>query len=588
MQTNEGFRKIEIKTQLCVIGGGLAGMIAAISAARHGTKVVLIHDRPVLGGNASSEIRMWALGAHGTNMRETGIFEEILLENMYRNPERNFSLWDSVLYEKAKFEPNITLLLNCSCCDCETKKSRIIAVTGWQLTTYTFIHVTADLFADCSGDSVLAPLCGADFRMGRESRDEFGEDIAPITADKRTMGMTCLMQARETDRPVKFIPPAWANKYTSPDEFKYRYPVVKGQNFWWMELGGEQDTIHDTEDIKHELLKLALGVWDYMKNYSAEDTANWDLEFLSFLPGKRESRRYLGDHILTQNEVRAEGKFDDLVAYGGWPMDDHNPGGFLYKGEPTIYHPAPSPFGIPYRSLYSRNVDNLFFAGRNISTTHTAMSSSRVMATCAIVGQAVGTAAAIAAANGLSPRGVYQDKIAELQQTLMEDDCYLPWHQHEVSPLCKQAELRAEGDAETLRSGYDRPIGETSNLYIGQLGKAIDYVLPKTEQLHNVRLVLDSDLNRETVTGVKMFADKPMPCGYFLHMPPFGFPKTMLKAFIIQCFDEQGEPVYEKTVENNYQRLVKLPLNSKAKTVRLIPKETWGSEQARIFAFEVD
>lgn len=588
MQTHEGLRKKELQTQLCIIGGGLAGMIAAISAARHGTKVVLMQDRPVFGGNASSEIRMWALGAHGANMRETGIFEEILLENMYRNPERNFSLWDSVLYEKVMLEPNITPLLNCSCCDCEMQGSRISAVTGWQLTTYTFFHIKADLFADCSGDSVLAPLCGADFRMGREGRDEYGEDIAPEKADKRTMGMTCLMQARERERPVKFTSPAWANKYTSPDDFKHRYATVKGQNFWWMELGGEQDTIHDTEEIRHELLKLALGVWDYLKNYSPDDNSCWDLEFLSFLPGKRESRRYLGDHIMTQHDVRAEGKFDDLVAYGGWPMDDHHPGGFLYKGEPTIFHYAPSPFGIPYRSLYSRNIENLFFAGRNISTTHTAMSSSRVMATCAIVGQAMGTAASLAAAAGLTPREVYQQKIDQLQQTLMEDDCYLPRHVHGLSPLCRSAQLNAPGDASALRSGKDRPIGEESNLYIGALEQPIEYILDKEAHINGVRLVLDSDLNRETVTGEKMFVDKPMPCGYLLHMPPFGFPTTMLKAFTLRCYDQKDAIVWEKTIENNYQRLVKLPLHIQAKKIQLIPHTTWGSEQARIFAFEIN
>ncbi|HAX95754.1 MAG TPA: FAD-binding dehydrogenase, partial [Prolixibacteraceae bacterium] len=140
---------------LCVVGGGLAGMCAAISAARHGCQVVLMHDRPVLGGNASSEIRMWPLGCHGKNNRETGIFEEILLENMFRNPTKNYSLWDSILYEKVRFEPNITLLLNCSCTSLEMEENRIQQIRGWQLTTYTWHQVEAKYFADCSGDSIL-------------------------------------------------------------------------------------------------------------------------------------------------------------------------------------------------------------------------------------------------------------------------------------------------------------------------------------------------------------------------------------------------------------------------------------------------
>ena len=163
------------KADLCVIGGGLAGMCAAIAAARHGAKVVLMHDRPVLGGNASSEIRMWICGAHGENNRETGIIEEIELENMYRNPNRNYSIWDSILYEKVRFEENITLLLNCSCNSLEMNGNRIKSVKGWQLTTETWHTVEADLFADCSGDSILAPLSGAEYRIGREAFAEFGE-----------------------------------------------------------------------------------------------------------------------------------------------------------------------------------------------------------------------------------------------------------------------------------------------------------------------------------------------------------------------------------------------------------------------------
>jgi len=135
---------------------------------------------------------------------------------------------------------------------------------------------------------------------------------------------------------------------------------------------------------------------------------------VGFLPGKRESRRYEGDVIVTQNDVRAGGHFDDLVAYGGWTMDDHHPGGIAWKGEPNIFHPAPSPFGIPYRALYSRNVTNLFCAGRNISVTHAALSATRVMATCATMGQAAGTAAAIAIREGKLPRDVARDHIEEL------------------------------------------------------------------------------------------------------------------------------------------------------------------------------
>ena len=225
-----------------------------------------------------------------------------------------------------------------------------------------------------------------------------------------------MIQAREESRPSEFIPPSWAYHYTR-DDLPHRLPDMSNpsENFWYLELGGEMDAIADTEILRDELLKTAYGLWDYVKNApeNREKNKNWRLDWMGILPGKRESRRYLGDYILTQNDVRAGGRFPDLVAYGGWSMDDHHPGGFLTREQPTIYHPAPSPYGIPYRCLYSRNVENLMFAGRNISVTHTAMSSTRVMATCGAIGQAVGTAASIALRDEISPRGVYETRIED-------------------------------------------------------------------------------------------------------------------------------------------------------------------------------
>lgn len=563
----------------CVVGGGLAGLCSAISAARHGITVALMHDRPVLGGNASSEIRMWVGGAHGKNNRETGILEEIMLENMYRNPGRNYSIWDSILYEKAKYERNITLLLNCSCNDLQKEDNKIRSVKGWQLTTQTWHIVKADLFADCSGDSILAPLSGAEFRIGRESASEFNEDIEPEEADNKTMGMSCLIQARETDKPQAFIPPKWAYKYLSDDDLPYRNHDVRSSNFWWIELGGEQDTIHDTEEIRDELLRVAFGVWDHIKNHGDHGAENWILDWVGFLPGKRESRRYIGDYIINQNDVRSEGRFDDIVAYGGWSMDDHHPGGMRWRGQPTIFHPAPSPFGIPYRSLYSRNVENLLFAGRNISATHAAMSSTRVMATCAIIGQAVGTSASIAIQNKLSPRGVYQQKINELKQRLMDDDCYLPWNVREIPDLTKEAKLSAsEGDPEPLRNGIDRPIGEIDNGWSGSTGSWIQYSFDKPQRIKELRFVFDSDLNRSGLN---------MPCNYPLNTEPLSVPKTMIRSFRIEFLNANNEIIETKEESNNYQRLVRIKTDIVTNAIRFIPISTWGADKFHIFAWDV-
>lgn len=187
----------------CVVGGGMAGLIAALAAARRGAKVALVQDRPVLGGNASSEIRMHICGARGPDNRETGILEELLLENHYRNPQTSYSIWDSVLYGAAQYQPGLALFLNASVRACAMDGPRIRSVEAWQLTTETTHTIEAGLFADCSGDGILAPLSGADFRIGREARSEYGESIAPVESDRKTMGMSCLIQAREYPRPCR-------------------------------------------------------------------------------------------------------------------------------------------------------------------------------------------------------------------------------------------------------------------------------------------------------------------------------------------------------------------------------------------------
>jgi len=569
------------RVDFCVVGGGLAGICTALAAARHGARVALVNDRPVLGGNASSEIRMVVCGAHGAHNRETGIIEEILLENIYRNSLRNYSIWDSILYEKVRFEDNITLLLNCSCNELEMDGNRIKSVKGWQLTSETWHTVEANLFADCSGDSILAPLSGAEFRMGREAQREFDEDIEPEEADRKTMGLSCLIQAREVDSPQPFIPPAWANQYLTDDDLHQRDHSLGGDNnFWWIELGGEQDSIHDTEEIRDELLKVAFGVWDHIKNHGDHGADNWALEWVGFLPGKRESRRYLGDHIMTQNDVRAEDRFDDLVAYGGWTMDDHHPGGMRWPGQPTIFHPAPSPFGIPYRCLYSRNVANLFCAGRNISVTHAAFSATRVMATCALLGQAAGTAAAIAIRDGLAPRGIYEKRIQELKQTLMDDDCYLPWNVRRVPALTQEAEITAsESDPEPLRNGLDRPIGDADNGWTGSPGAWVQYTFDAARRVRKLRLVFDSDLNRREYNA---------PFYYPVKAEVVSVPRAMTRTFRVEALNVNGEWTTIARVENNYQRLVRIETDVQTSAVRFIPETTWGADRVHVFAWDVD
>lgn len=562
-------RTLTYETDLCVVGGGLAGLCCAIAAARHGIKTVLVHDRPVLGGNASSEIRMWVCGSHGKDNRETGIVEELVLENFYQNKALKFPLWDSVLYEKAMAEPNLTALLNSSCLDATVEDGEIRSIKAWQSNAETFHVVRATWYADCSGDSILAPLTGAAFRYGREAKAEFNETIPPDVADKKTMGMSCMFQIRETDHPVAFEPPTWAYRYPTDADLPYKdHENNELCNFWWLEIGGEWDCIHDTDRCRDELLKIAYGVWDHMKNHGDHGVENWELEWIGFLPGKRESRRYVGEYTVTQNDVEAEGRFADLVAYAGWTMDDHFPEGFYYTaGHPTIYHPAPTPWGLPLRCMISRDIRNLTFAGRNISVTHAALSSSRVMATCAILGQALGTAVAQAVNAG---EDIRQIDIPLLQQTLMEDDCYLPWHRRQVWPLSYKADCTAP----VVCNGAER--GEV-NCWTGAAGDTVTYTFPQETPVREIRLVFDSDLNRDY---------RNMPCNYPLEEKVIKLPETLIKEYVIEGVAADGT-THILHVTNNHQRFVKHPVDWTVTKVCFVPLSTHGCDAFRLFDFEV-
>jgi hypothetical protein len=300
-------KTIERDFDVCIVGGGMAGLCAAIASARNGARTVLIHDRPVLGGNASSEDRMWICGAHGKFNKEAGILEEIQLANQYLNPSLNYSIWDGVLFGAAQFQPGLTTILNGSVFDARMEGDRNAEVTAWQLTTQTLHMTKSTIFVDCSGDSILAALTPANYRAGREASGEFDEDIVHEAADSKTMGNSLLIQFRRTESPKLFVAPAWAYKFTCPDDLPNRLNGVDGHNFWWIEVGGLSDTIGEAETIRNELTRIAYGVVDYIKNYAPEKkrAANWAGEWIGSLPGKRENRRYVGDFTLTQSDIAA-------------------------------------------------------------------------------------------------------------------------------------------------------------------------------------------------------------------------------------------------------------------------------------------
>ena len=432
----------ETKTyDVVVAGGGMSGVGAAITAARHGASVALIQDRPVLGGNGSKEIRVWLQGASGGGnaiyFRETGLMEEILLENQFRNPEGNAELWDTVLLEKVLMQKGLDLYLNTSVLEVQTVGGKpgaaIQNLTALTLHSERLTTFEAAYFIDCTGDGTVGYLAGAPYMTGREAKSDFNESMAPAERQTCTLGGSILFLAKDVGHAVKFVPPAFAHKFTKKDFRSGRNPVhefdhVKG-GFWWVEWGGELNTIHDNEAIKFELMKIAYGIFDYLKNDPEvrEKYKNFTLEWVGTIPGKRESRRFIGDHIMTEQDIVSRRDFPDAIAFGGWNLDDHAPKGFFDDHAPASMHTQiPGLYNIPLRSLYSNTIPNLLFAGRNVSCTHIALTSVRVMLTCAQMGEAAGATAAFCAQKKLTPRDVATGPaIAHVRERLLQDDHYV-------------------------------------------------------------------------------------------------------------------------------------------------------------------
>lgn len=469
--SQRALRSVDLPCDFAVVGGGLAGVCAAITAAREGLSVVLVQDRPVLGGNSSSEVRLWVLGATshmGNNnrwAREGGVIDELLLENLWRNPEGNPLIFDTVLLEKVKAEPNLNLLLNTAVFEVEKAGEEIGAVRGFNSQNSTLYTVRAPLFCDASGDGIVGFLSGAAFRMGAEAREEFGEGLAPNASYGELLGHSIYFYSKDAGRPVKFVPPAFALKDITAIP-RWRNIAAKdfGCRLWWFEYGGRHDTVHETEQIKWELWKVVYGVWNHIKNSGLfPEAENLTLEWVGTVPGKRESRRFEGPVILTQQDVVKRNHWDDAVAFGGWSLDLH-PADGVYSERPGCnqWH-ARSVFAIPYRCYFSRNIPNLFLAGRVISVSHVAFSSTRVMGTNAHGGQAVGMAAVHCMRDKLRPADLVEPKrMAALQNALLRNGQHLPGLRlRHADDQALQARVSASS---TLRLGVLPPDGRSLSL----------------------------------------------------------------------------------------------------------------------------
>lgn len=462
---------------LVVVGGGLAGLCAAIAAARNGVPTAIIQDRPVFGGNASSEIRVVPLGA-GTGAAwnaETGIVHELMLTDRAVNHQTFFdhgmanSIWDFTLEEAARQEPLLTTFMNTSVrgvtavdVDDDSGYTRkIVSLEASQNLTEKEFVISARQFIDATGDATVGYLAGAEYRIGREARDEFGEHLAPVEETMTgLLGSTITMRAKDTGRPAPYTPPNWIAEYTSPDDFvmdrqlfhaggkRQGAEAEKGDDglksdfggYWWLEVNDPFHPIDDAEPtIRQELHRHLFGIWNYLKNHAPnkERFATYVLDWYGHIPGKRESRRLVGDVILNENHCVTDQNWPDAVAYASWWLDLHSPGGINNKKAPGAWegwdknfenYSRITPFSIPLRSYYSRNVENLWMVGRDISVTHAAMGPMRVMMTCGAQGQSVGTAAAYALKNHLTPRQTADPAgahIRTVQQTLVRQDARL-------------------------------------------------------------------------------------------------------------------------------------------------------------------
>lgn len=419
----------KIATDFAIVGGGLAGTCAAIAAARAGIKVTLVQDRPVLGGNASSEVRLWVLGATshmGNNnrwSREGGIIDEILVENVHKNKEGNPIIFDTILLDKVKQEPNIRLLLNTAVYKIEkSEENEVKAIYGFCSQNYTFYDIEAPIFCDASGDGIIAYQAGASFRMGAEDKNEFGELFAPDHDDYgQLLGHSIYFYSKDAGKPVEFTAPSYALKdITKIPRHGNIQTEEAGCKFWWLEYGGRLDTIHDTEEIKWELWSVVYGVWDYIKNSGKfPESKNMTLEWVGVIPGKRESRRFLGHKTLVQQDIIEQRHHDDAILFGGWAIDLHPADGVYSDTNGCIQYHSKGVYEIPYACHVSKEIKNLYYAGRCISATHVAHGSSRVMATSAFGGQAVGFAAAQCITKKLLPADlIAPSEMKELQQTL--------------------------------------------------------------------------------------------------------------------------------------------------------------------------
>jgi hypothetical protein len=436
---------------LVVVGGGMAGCCAAVSAARLGCRVALIQDRPVLGGNNSSEVRVGLSGLiHQQPYPRLGdLVDEIgpvgywplweakqapdaprsrrILAVIEQHPEKkqhnagpSSNYADEQKLRVVQAEKNLRLFLLTHVVRAEKDGRRIAAVVGRSIVTGQERRFRGRLFADCTGDGSVGFLAGADYRVGREARSETGESLAPDQADQLVMGVSVQWYAVAEKQAAPFPDCPWALQFTEATA----QPLTRGD--WDWETGMNRDQVRDIEQIRDHALRATYGNWAFLKNHSTRKNkfANQRLAWVASIGGKRESRRLLGDVVLCQQDIESQRPYPDACVTTTWGLDLHYPhpeNSRQFPGQ-EFRSIAPTkgikPYPIPLRCLYSRNVENLMMAGRDISVTHVALGTIRVQRTTGMMGEVVGMAAALCTQHNTTPRGVFQKHLAPLQEMM--------------------------------------------------------------------------------------------------------------------------------------------------------------------------
>lgn len=540
---------------LVVAGSGAAAVAAAIAAARCGLKVALLSARPVLGGNGSDESRVSLDGASCQGFHETGIIYEIKCYTIAKH-----KTWSQAFQYFVEREANVDLFCNMCVIDADAENDRIrsaLAQDTLNMTEHTF---RAAYFIDATGDGWLGYYAGARYRIGREARFQHNESFAPENADGNTMSgcstrtieslgdtICCYYAVRENEE-VPFSAPQWAFRLPEGDALG-REPEWFERGMWWLENRNDYDDLWEAETARDALIRIAVGYFDWMKNSWAgrEKVKNYRLSFVSNYLAKRETRRLIGDYILTQNDFGGGAYFADEVCLSGWKLDVHHVMGiFSGKDGKFTSNQSVSPTPIPFRCLYSRNIDNLMMAGRCISVTHMALGSTRTQLTTATMGQAVGTAAYLCCKYGMTPRELGKTAIGELQQLLLKDDqTLLHVRNADEKDLARTARITADshaenGDPRNVASGASRQMKDEPYAWISK------DALPQS-------ILLEFD-REQSVRQVRITTQTPIDVPQYGYLPSPAFDGMITELTVSVLRDGQWETA--AAVHDNYSRLI--------------------------------